>query len=352
MVRFSFFLLAAMGLLVLIGLRQHSAGQSPTPPRGENAGEKGAKPREDRHAEEEAKRIRKALEKASRPVETVRDHLVKELNRLPALDAPPAAEPRSEFQQWFTRLSNGQSVWRRNDIRAKGLREVFDRIIQEQASKGEELTREQFLRYAWDNLRPENATPWKVRTEGHAVTGESDKLFAKVDHNRDGVVDYDEMSDSLRAERSRWDSNGDGVIDRNEYLKYFEARVERLQVEVGTPAVAPSSPPAPRSATPPGPRSTATLPPPEQPALAPSGKRSEKQSATLPEWFRRLDTDQDGQVALYEWKDAGLPVEVFQNVDGTGDGLITREEVVRYLKHTTQQSPAVITAKSAPFTRQ
>jgi Ca2+-binding EF-hand superfamily protein len=49
----------------------------------------------------------------------------------------------------------------------------------------------------------------------------------------------------------------------------------------------------------------------------------------LPDWFRQLDADKDGQVALDEWRAAGRALPGFDEFDRDGDGLITAREVVR-----------------------
>jgi lysophospholipase L1-like esterase len=72
--------------------------------------------------------------------------------------------------------------------------------------------------------------------------------------------------------------------------------------------------------------------------------------APLPEWFHRLDTDGDGQIGLYEWQASGRPLEEFQRMDRNRDGLLTANEVQRYLTRTQgQPSPGVtVQASSAP----
>ena len=54
----------------------------------------------------------------------------------------------------------------------------------------------------------------------------------------------------------------------------------------------------------------------------------------LPPWFAQLDTDKDGQVGLYEWKQAGRSQSEFQTWDLNGDGFITVEEAMRTFKKT------------------
>src|SRR6516165_2723746 len=49
----------------------------------------------------------------------------------------------------------------------------------------------------------------------------------------------------------------------------------------------------------------------------------------LPEWFRQLDKDKDGQISFAEWRKAGKKFEEFRKYDLNGDGLITPDEVLR-----------------------
>lgn len=50
----------------------------------------------------------------------------------------------------------------------------------------------------------------------------------------------------------------------------------------------------------------------------------------LPSWFKQLDTDEDGQVGLYEWRRDGRQSADFLPMDLNGDGLLTAEEYLRY----------------------
>src|SRR5437899_2634660 len=48
----------------------------------------------------------------------------------------------------------------------------------------------------------------------------SDQEFLRLDRDGDGVLNFDEMPDALRAERDKWDANQDGHIDLAEWSAY------------------------------------------------------------------------------------------------------------------------------------
>jgi hypothetical protein len=51
--------------------------------------------------------------------------------------------------------------------------------------------------------------------------------------------------------------------------------------------------------------------------------------SALPPWFKKLDANRDGQIALPEWRKAGKGVRDFKKWDRDGDGYITPEEAIR-----------------------
>ena len=52
----------------------------------------------------------------------------------------------------------------------------------------------------------------------------------------------------------------------------------------------------------------------------------------LPAWFKTLDTDHDGQLALREWQQGGKALAEFRRYDRNDDGLITRDEMLEYVQ--------------------
>ena len=52
----------------------------------------------------------------------------------------------------------------------------------------------------------------------------------------------------------------------------------------------------------------------------------------LPGWYDELDTDQDGQVSLYEWRKGSKDMKEFMEMDLNGDGLVTADEYLRFAR--------------------
>jgi hypothetical protein len=140
-----------------------------------------------------------------------------------------------------------------------------------------------------------------------------------------------------------------GQLTRDQFVSYLESRraERRANGQGGGPPVAapamPANPGAPVP-TPQGPGGAAPeqggaapvtpVPEPEEDAR-PTVHRPGKLPKGLPDWFARLDTDGDGQVGLYEWKEAGRSLEEFRKLDRNGDGFITVEEALRATKNAT-----------------
>jgi hypothetical protein len=137
--------------------------------------------------------------------------------------------------------------------------------------------------------------------------------FRRRDQNADGVLNFDEMTESLRAERDKWDTNKDGMIDMAEYKPYFQARIQQI---MGGEA---SSGAEARNASAEEERKVVVY-------------RAGKLPKELPSWFAELDTNQDAQVALYEWKHSGRSLQEFESFDLNGDGFLTVDEVMHASK--------------------
>lgn len=154
----------------------------------------------------------------------------------------------------------------------------------------------------------------------HPVTQaeQAGKLFQKLDHNGDGILGPDEVTETLRGQQRRWDRNRDGIIDATEYGAFFQSHHQ-----VVADAVAAGEIPLklPKGIT--GPNDT----------LPASGPRPDRGPAkpNLPAWYAEYDTDGDGQVGLYEWRKQGKTIAEFARMDVNEDGYLSPRELTSYL---------------------
>jgi len=70
----------------------------------------------------------------------------------------------------------------------------------------------------------------------------------------------------------------------------------------------------------------------------------------LPDWFDEYDINQDGQVALHEWRRAGESIESFNTYDLNSDGLITAEEVFRQDRNRMEEEHIAALKNGTPYT--
>jgi hypothetical protein len=247
-------------------------------------------------------------------------------------------------ERW-TQMTGGRPVWRRSEITDPNLQRRFDFMAQMLGIGTGEITREQYLSLSARRSAPGGAAvgaaasgqPGASNLQPGGRPGPGGGLspdaiaewrFRQMDLNGDGLLNYDEMDDTLRAERDRWDTNKDGFIDLDEFKEYTQARIQQYQGNgQGGPPV--------------GGGPMAILE--EGTEKRPSVYRPGKLPANLPAWFLQYDTDGDGQIGLYEWKAAGQPVAQFEAMDRNGDGFLTPEEVLR-----TVPAPARSGAPNAP----
>lgn len=142
--------------------------------------------------------------------------------------------------------------------------------------------------------------------------------FKTYDENGDGKLNQDEMPRQLRANLARWDKNKDGFIDLNEYRDYFTDRWQQGMARAA-------------NANSPGAQSGGLDAVDDELEKRPTVYRAGKlPTRGIPPWFVQLDTDADGQVALYEWRSAGRDLDEFPEWDRDNDGFITPEEAIHH----------------------
>jgi Ca2+-binding EF-hand superfamily protein len=136
--------------------------------------------------------------------------------------------------------------------------------------------------------------------------------FNMRDRNGDGFLNHDEMPDELKAELTKWDTNRDNLISLDEYKFFYGASTQKRHQDRDQPA---------------NPfiiiKEEDDLD--ARPVILRAGKLHTKE---LPNWFMALDTDKDGQIALWEWRRAGKKLDEFRLWDRNDDGYITAEEAI------------------------
>lgn len=153
-------------------------------------------------------------------------------------------------------------------------------------------------------------------------------LFRNYDRNGDSYLTEDEIrqTQNFKNDWQKWDADKDGKINLDEWLAYFKTRDQQPRPDEGKKKV-------------------------DRPSASSSGGievitiedltrtdywRAGKLPDGLPAWFKECDKNQDGQVALYEWRAAGKPIAEFLALDRNDDGLLTPDEVLRSLRDAAQ----------------
>ena len=108
------------------------------------------------------------------------------------------------------------------------------------------------------------------------------------------------MSEALRSEKDKWDTNRDGLINFEEFTAYFRAMVQQRMAESGRSNQGGAGGADDNALGP-----IIILKPEKEEEKRPVVYRSSMLPKELPAWFRQLDTDQDAQIGLYEWKQSG-----------------------------------------------
>lgn len=245
--------------------------------------------------------------------------------------------------EMFNRMANGKEVLVRSEISNEFMQRMFDRIAGQVGVTNGVITRQQFTTYMQERMSgggrggpPGGGTGGPGGPPGGGMGGPggsqgsspwgnpdamADMFFRRMDQNGDGLLNYDEMSESLRIEREKHDTNRDGFIDQTEFKAYIQARFQNRDGQGGSggpmgnwPGMMPQ-----------------TIPQIEEEEQKPVVYRAGKLPKDMPSWFTQLDADNDGQIGLYEWKSSGRSFDEFDKLDRNGDGFVVVDEVLRSL---------------------
>lgn len=231
----------------------------------------------------------------------------------------------------FDYLSKGRGFFLLTDT--KSLREPLTKYAQEKGITDGKITREHFTAFneqmktqsggmpfmrkgppGGDSSAPPAGGPPSTpgMSQEEAMSKWAEAEFKNRDRNGDGKLNADEMPERLKDQLDRFDVNKDGLIDMAEFRGYMSSRMDRREEGEKTPA------------------NPVVILVEEDLDRRPTVFRVGKLPKELPKWFAELDTDGDGQIALFEWR-VSKSLEEFAEYDRNEDGLITPEEVLRKL---------------------
>jgi Ca2+-binding EF-hand superfamily protein len=267
---------------------------------------------------------------------------------------------RDPNERW-NEYTGGKDVWRRSEITDPNMQRRFDFVAQMVGSTNGEITRQQYLSMSQQRFGGGPTPPTGSPTpsgppspsspaaapgapgSGNPIDGLMEARFRSYDQNGDGLLNNDEMPDSLKAERDKWDANKDGFIDLNEFKAYAQARFQQMQTERDASGRG-GSWGGPGGQDAPG---TPQIPLEDDGDKRPTVYRAGKLPKDMPAWFVQADTDADGQVGLYEWRAKGWPIEQFQKMDRNDDGFVTVDEALRFAKQSADPSGTAV-AQASP----
>src|SRR5262249_53869155 len=156
----------------------------------------------------------------------------------------------------FNQYTGGRDYWSRADIQDSDQLQRFDRMAQQLGITNGVISRQQYLDYyqqmgdRFGGTRsggppPMMSAPDGTSTLAPTAPGSSDgrgrpawgtpeaaeSMFRRLDKDGDGVLSNNEIPDSLRNERAKWDTNGDSFIDLSEFTRYMMERAQQMQAE-------------------------------------------------------------------------------------------------------------------------
>jgi Ca2+-binding EF-hand superfamily protein len=181
-----------------------------------------------------------------------------------------------------------------------------------------------------------------VVTTSAPATRSADQRFLKLDRDGDGLLNFNEMTENLRAEKEKWDVNSDGHIDLTEWTAYVDsvmARRPEAPPENNVQPLPEPNRPAPSQFETPTPKSSLRPPFVENPKSKPPTENLIKYPKNMPVWFKDYDEDRDGQIGLYEWQAKKDVLSEFKKYDLNDDGFITVDELIRSGQFTGNTKP-------------
>jgi Ca2+-binding EF-hand superfamily protein len=208
---------------------------------------------------------------------------------------------REDVLKWFDLLAAGGKEWRKADAPNARIESLFDRVV-ERSGLGPvpSVRRNEFEQFATRNLRTFEPPNKKDQKES------ADRAFRVLDRDASGSLESAEWPVGLKTAIKQVDSDGNRRVDATEYLNYFDIRVTATTETMVKLRTEYDKLRRPGGAT-----------------ALPGG---------LPAWFTKYDTDKDGQIGLYEWREAGEQINEFLKMDLDADGLLPPGEYTRYLK--------------------
>jgi Ca2+-binding EF-hand superfamily protein len=243
--------------------------------------------------------------------------------------------------QIFDQFAGGKNVISRDDIDPNNRMAVgmFDRITQTLNITNNQITREQFVtgfEQMRQNFGGRGGPGGRGGDQGPGGRGANvddmaEAQFKQLDKNNDGFLNTDEMPAGLRSQLARYDSNHDNLIDLQEFKAYLRDQSRQGGMNMNQPAM----------------YELANIPEPEE-EKRPVVYNAKNYPKELPAWFKQLDVDNDGQIALYEWRRSGRSIEEFMAMDRNEDGFLTIEEVLYAVARRSTKSGDVQTASFSP----
>jgi Ca2+-binding EF-hand superfamily protein len=275
-----------------------------------------AQPDADKFDEYEQDLVERCADRLARVENT--DH-AKWLRVLRKTYADGVTEPtrEEEYAAWFDLLGGGGDEWRRVGSPNSEIAALFDKVADSRRlGPVPAITREEFMRYADRVLDRGNRRAVRGVRDSSA---EADRAFRVLDRDGDGILSSNQLTTGLRDAGLKADTDANGRIDKDEYRAYFAARVED-----GIDAALARAEEKDRRDDD------------DKPAPKP---KSDDADDELPEWFPAVDADEDGQIALHEWRKAGGAIDYFLEMDLNEDGLLTEEEYRRFAEMTKDDDP-------------